>query len=414
MECEFSKISREEEAELQRSTKKVKENPLTAPFGSYKDKLTRDIPGAYLQAFDLEKVSDEEALSDPNDEDDLHEEMASPPGEKEDQATDTKIEKVENMEGNDTDGKSGRKPINRQSGSPIFADTIHPNFMRNDLTHIPSEHVDQPSSDTEATKAVDGKCKLVEQPIITAGFNLPGLSSPSVLIPELNSCVSPRPSSRARNGKRSKGKGKGKGQASEVNLRTRGATMGYSSQRTNYGDSSGHLGPHSSNPDSNHGVVRSGVNECLEIHISSDKREPLSRHHLNGGPSLAGVGKPLVGVLDRSPISERGKNSRVEEATFSFSGANLMRIEPVRSTNRKANVGGQADCSELLGKHAGEKATPSISPEFPVQSLGVPKGNEHGNHGAHNHYADRGRFHQEVPEGDGMELEGADEVSSSD
>ena len=66
------------------------------------------------------------------------------------------------------------------------------------------------------------------------------------------------------------------------------------------------------------------------------------------------------------PCLKGEKNSRVEEATFNFGGANLMRIESVRSTNRKANVGGQADCSELLGKHAGEKATPSISPEFPV------------------------------------------------
>ena len=139
-------------------------------------------------------------------------EMASPSGEKEDEATDVEIEKVENMEGNDNDGygpwtvvprrKSGRKPINRQSGSPIFADIVHPNFMRNDLTHISSERVDQPSSDTEATRAADRKRKLVEQPVITAGFNLPGLSSPFVPIPELNSCVSPRPSSRARNGKR--------------------------------------------------------------------------------------------------------------------------------------------------------------------------------------------------------------------
>jgi hypothetical protein len=252
----------------------------------------------------------------------------------------------------------------------------------------------------------------VEQPVITAGFNLPGPSSPFALILELSSLVSQRPSSKSRNGKRSKGKGKGK--ASEVNPRTSGATMGYSSQRKNYEDSSGDLGPHSSNPDSNHGVVRSGVNECLEIHISSDEKDPSSQHHLNGGPSMAGVGKPLVGVFYRSPIFERGKNSRVEEATLNFSGANLMGNESIRSTNRKANVDGQANCSEFLGKHAGEKAAPSILPEFPIQSLGVPKGNEHGNHGAHNHYADGGRIHQEVPEGDGMELEGADEVSSSD
>ena len=67
MECEFSERERslEEEAELQRSTKKVKEATMGSAFGtniSYKDKLVGEMPGAFAQAFNLnseETVSDE-------------------------------------------------------------------------------------------------------------------------------------------------------------------------------------------------------------------------------------------------------------------------------------------------------------------------------------------------------------------
>ena len=70
MECEFSVRERslEEEDELQRSTKKVKEATMGFAFGtnvSYKDKLVREMPGAFAQAFNLnseEAVSDEPSL----------------------------------------------------------------------------------------------------------------------------------------------------------------------------------------------------------------------------------------------------------------------------------------------------------------------------------------------------------------
>ena len=66
MECEFSVRERslEEEDELQRSTKKVKEATMGSTFGtnvSYKDKLVGEMPGAFAQAFNL---SSEEAVSD--------------------------------------------------------------------------------------------------------------------------------------------------------------------------------------------------------------------------------------------------------------------------------------------------------------------------------------------------------------
>ena len=65
MDCEFlevSEISKEEEAELKRSTKKVKENPTISqegafPTGSYKDRLVGENPGAFLNAFGLDKSS---------------------------------------------------------------------------------------------------------------------------------------------------------------------------------------------------------------------------------------------------------------------------------------------------------------------------------------------------------------------
>ena len=59
MDCEFfeQERSREEDAELQRSTKKVKETEGSPGFGattSYRDKLMGAIPGAFAQAFKLD------------------------------------------------------------------------------------------------------------------------------------------------------------------------------------------------------------------------------------------------------------------------------------------------------------------------------------------------------------------------
>ena len=73
---ETSVRSREEDDELQRSTKKVKENHLAGSFGrpfsdgsegrarSYKDKLVREIPGAYEQTFGFENTMEEGVESD--------------------------------------------------------------------------------------------------------------------------------------------------------------------------------------------------------------------------------------------------------------------------------------------------------------------------------------------------------------
>ena len=53
--------SREEDAELQRSTKKITESTSHAftPPISFKDKLLGEIPGAFMQAFNLETVNRE-------------------------------------------------------------------------------------------------------------------------------------------------------------------------------------------------------------------------------------------------------------------------------------------------------------------------------------------------------------------
>ena len=73
---ETSVRSREEDDELQRSTKKVKENHLAGSSGrpfsdgseggarSYKDKLVGEIPGAYEQAFGFENTMEEGVESD--------------------------------------------------------------------------------------------------------------------------------------------------------------------------------------------------------------------------------------------------------------------------------------------------------------------------------------------------------------
>ena len=59
MECEFSERERsqEEDAELQRSTKKFKDSAkafASEPPPSYKDKLVGEIPGAFVQSFKLD------------------------------------------------------------------------------------------------------------------------------------------------------------------------------------------------------------------------------------------------------------------------------------------------------------------------------------------------------------------------
>lgn len=61
MECEFSRGEKsiEEEAELQRTTKKAKDAKGVMEFGSppsYRDKLVGEMPGAYAQAFNLGSV----------------------------------------------------------------------------------------------------------------------------------------------------------------------------------------------------------------------------------------------------------------------------------------------------------------------------------------------------------------------
>ncbi|XP_023928120.1 uncharacterized protein LOC112039475 [Quercus suber] len=54
----------EEEDELQRSTKKVKENPTFSITSSYRDKLMGEMPGAYCKAFDISSYDDENLISD--------------------------------------------------------------------------------------------------------------------------------------------------------------------------------------------------------------------------------------------------------------------------------------------------------------------------------------------------------------
>ncbi|XP_023872239.1 uncharacterized protein LOC111984850 [Quercus suber] len=54
----------EEEDELQRSTKKVKENPTFSITSSYRDKLMGEMPGAYYKAFDISSYDDENLISD--------------------------------------------------------------------------------------------------------------------------------------------------------------------------------------------------------------------------------------------------------------------------------------------------------------------------------------------------------------
>ena len=64
MERETQERSREEEAELKRSTKKVKDSHPSFGDGSFKDKLLGDLPGAYAQAFQFNPLKEDETFSD--------------------------------------------------------------------------------------------------------------------------------------------------------------------------------------------------------------------------------------------------------------------------------------------------------------------------------------------------------------
>ena len=64
MERETPERSKEEEAELKRNSKKVKDSHPSFGDGSFKDKLLGDIPGAYTQAFRFNPLEEGETLSD--------------------------------------------------------------------------------------------------------------------------------------------------------------------------------------------------------------------------------------------------------------------------------------------------------------------------------------------------------------
>ena len=64
MERETPERSKEEEAELKRNSKKVKDSHPSFGDGSFKDKLLGEIPGAYAQAFRFNPLEEGETLSD--------------------------------------------------------------------------------------------------------------------------------------------------------------------------------------------------------------------------------------------------------------------------------------------------------------------------------------------------------------
>uniref|UniRef100_A0A2N9EZA8 CCHC-type domain-containing protein n=1 Tax=Fagus sylvatica TaxID=28930 RepID=A0A2N9EZA8_FAGSY len=194
----------------------------------------------------------------------------------------------------------------------------------------------------------------------------------------------------------------------------RSKPLGNISQRKNHGGPSSDAGPHKSHTNGNTRVVRPGAHDSLEVHISNNEGKPNSGFPPLLRSGVANLEKPLVGVLDRPTSSKNGELSSVEDASINFSGANLVRIESLRATNRKENAGGATNCNLLSGQQNSEETDPSVSPKFSFQSPGVPKGDEHGHHGSYCNLDERRQSHQAVSEGDGMEFDGANEESSSD
>ena len=84
-----------------------------------------------------------------------------------------------------------------------------------------------------------------------------------------------------------------------------------------------------------------------------------------------------------------------------------------RRDSRASNASGSTDCGVLSGQQSNQEIDPSIPSKFVIQSHGLSEGYAHGNYGAHNNSDEREWCHQEVPEGDGMEFDGTNEVAPS-
>ncbi|GMY25937.1 hypothetical protein FCV25MIE_21179 [Fagus crenata] len=466
MDCEFSEVletSREEEAELTRSTKKVKENPATSlagdfPTGSYKDRLVGEITRAFLHAFGLDPSSTvlgeieeekDEILEDVQEVIDgianvklskntksviyegLHllcfscgrighrkgncpysiKEPTQAPVE---EVVVLEVDKDDELAGNIENDygpwsivqrrKSSRRLDNKKTFSSNKSKPTSFDILGCDRTHGSRSPSDNFSADTQERRHSEGKRKLQAESVspavssglqpITPNFSFVStVTTPNLETQHLPKSFSSPQVSDSLNGKcSSSSKGKAK---EHRNGFVKSASLGNPSQRKNNGSSS-------------------GAHDSLEVHLPTNEGKP--------GPGLtpvlrsgvATVGKPLVGVLDGPTSTKTGENTSVEDATVNISGASLVRIKSLRGALRKENVSGTTDCCLLSRQQNTKEVDSSIPTKLTFQSPDLPKGNEHGDHGAYGDNDERRQSHQEVSEGDGMEFDGANEESSSD
>jgi hypothetical protein len=328
--------------------------------------------------------------------------------------------------------KVGRKSDSRCHTSPTQdknETTFQSGFTGNDKQQYARDTSIHSCDAMQGPRVSEGKRKLENQPPVAGGtvcptgsqliepifaFNADGNSVLSPLVEKKNI---PRPpitqiSSDSSSGKRSSST-KGKGRTPRHGP-SRAAPMGNLPQRKDYGSSSNNDGAHQSHTNSHIGMVRPGTNDGMEEHLSSHKREPVSRNSPILRPGLASVDKPLVGVHDGSPCPKKSSDFSVEDATINITGANLVRIKPLGGTSRKEDVGRSTNSSLLSGQSSSEEVTPSLSSKPPFQPHGMSEGDEPRHHGAHGDVDEGGRSHEEVSEGDGMEFDGANEEPSSD
>ena len=99
--------------------------------------------------------------------------------------------------------------------------------------------------------------------------------------------------------------------------------------------------------------------------------------------------------------------------TFNFGRNSLVQIESFRRDSQAPNASGSTDYGVLSGQQSNQEIDPSIPSKFAGQSHGLSEGDAHGSYGAHNNSNEREWCHQKVPEGDGMEFDGANEVAPS-
>lgn len=153
------------------------------------------------------------------------------------------------------------------------------------------------------------------------------------------------------------------------------------------------------------GLVRSGRNVGLVSHLPGDTSKPQTGFPSPDGPSVDGVGQPLVDIPIEQTNEGKGKDFQLESYIAAITTAKLERIRP------SENMDAQDRSGEVLGKRilSGHGLDRPKTPQF--QPPDQFKGIEAGDTGACNDNCERDGGSQEPAEGVGMEIDEHDGCS---